>query len=233
MEEISPRYFSFCEGVCKAMNKEWSERNKSMQSLLKKNTFSDGIAELIELRSILMNEIRSWRSLPSDTFSAIPYINAEGYHSKTVAYSIWHIFRIEDIVVNSLIRENEEVLFSGDYVKKMKATIITTGNELKGMEIAEFSKKLDIDVLYAYIEKVKESTDEWIQTLGYESLKKSFDDEDKERIRKLDVVSNDEDAIWLIDYWCSKDIKGLIKMPLSRHWIMHIEAALRIIKKVA
>ena len=152
---------------------------------------------------------------------------------QTVAYSIWHIFRIEDIVVNSLIRENEEVLFSGDYVKKMKATIITTGNELKGMEIAEFSKKLDIDVLYAYIEKVKESTDEWIQTLSYESLKKSFDDEDKERIRKLDVVSNDEDAIWLIDYWCSKDIKGLIKMPLSRHWIMHIEAALRIIKKVA
>ena len=25
-----------------------------------------------------------------------------------------------------------------------------------------------------------------------------------------------------------KDISGLIKMPLSRHWIMHIEAANRI-----
>lgn len=215
------------------MNKEWSEKNKLMQALLKKNTFSEGIAELIELRSILMNEILSWRSLPSDTFSAIPYINAEGYHSKTVAYSLWHIFRIEDIVVNSLIRKNEEILFSGDYVEKMKATITTTGNELKGMEIAGFSKTLDIGALYEYIKNVKDSTDEWLQTLDYESMKKSFDEEDKERLRKLDVVSNDEEAIWLIDYWCSKDIKGLIKMPLSRHWIMHIEAALRIIKKVS
>ena len=64
------------------------------------------------------------------------------------------------------------------------------------------------------------------------SIVLAFDDEDKERIRKLDVVSNDEDAIWLIDYWCSKDIKGLIKMPLSRHWIMHIEAANRIKEKI-
>lgn len=27
-------------------NKEWSERNKKMQSLLKKSTFADGIQEL-------------------------------------------------------------------------------------------------------------------------------------------------------------------------------------------
>lgn len=33
-----------------------------------------------------------------------PYLNAEGDYSKTIAYSLWHIFRIEDIVVNSLIR---------------------------------------------------------------------------------------------------------------------------------
>ncbi|MDD6401173.1 MAG: phage head-tail adapter protein, partial [Lachnospiraceae bacterium] len=39
-------------------------------------------------------------------------------------------------------------------------------------------------------------------------------------------------AVWLIDYWCSKDISGLIKMPLSRHWIMHIEAANRIKEKI-
>jgi hypothetical protein len=41
-------------------------------------------------------------------------------------------------------------------------------------------------------------------------------------------VSEDENAFWLIDYWCGKDIKGLIQMPFSRHWIMHIEAMRRI-----
>ena len=39
-------------------------------------------------------------------------------------------------------------------------------------------------------------------------------------------------SIWLIDYWCGKDIRGLIQMPFSRHWIMHIEASLRIKNKI-
>ncbi len=42
----------------------------------------------------------------------------------------------------------------------------------------------------------------------------------------------DESAIWLIDYWCNKDVRGLIQMPFSRHWIMHIEACLRIENKI-
>ena len=39
-------------------------------------------------------------------------------------------------------------------------------------------------------------------------------------------------SIWLIDYWRGKDIRGLIQMPFSRHWIMHIEASLRIKNKI-
>lgn len=203
-----------------------------MQSLLKKDTFADGISELLELRRILMKEIISWKELTKEDFCAIPFINAKGYHSKTIAYSLWHIFRIEDIVVNSLICGEDEVLFRGSYALKMNSPIITTGNELKGTEIAEFSQKLEIDILYQYIEAVMEKTNDWLLSIEYSSLKKGFYESDKERLRKLAVVSNDEDAIWLIDYWCDKDIKGLIKMPLSRHWIMHVEAALRIKNKL-
>lgn len=49
--------------------------------------------------------------LSREDFDAIPFINADGYHSKTIAYSIWHIFRIEDIVAHTLISENEKVFF--------------------------------------------------------------------------------------------------------------------------
>lgn len=49
--------------------------------------------------------------LSREDFDAIPFINADGYHSKTIAYSIWHIFRIEDIVAHTLISENEQVFF--------------------------------------------------------------------------------------------------------------------------
>lgn len=214
------------------MNKEWSERNKKMQSLLKKSTFADGIQELIDLRNILMQEINSWKELPKEYFFANPFINADGYHSKTIAYSLWHIFRIEDIVVHSLIQKDEEILLADSFHKKMNTSIITTGNELSGTEISDFSKALDIDVLYQYIQKVKSSTDKWLTTIDYDMLKTKFNEDDKSYINGLNVVSNDEKAIWLIDYWCNKDIKGLLKMPLSRHWIMHIEGSLRIIKKL-
>lgn len=39
-------------------------------------------------------------------------------------------------------------------------------------------------------------------------------------------------VVWLIDFWCRKNIRGLIQMPLSRHWIMHIEASIRIWNKL-
>ena len=215
------------------MNKEWSDKNKLAQSKLKKTSFQEGINEYIELREILMQEMLSWKQvMSSEDYYAIPFINADGYHSKTVAYSIWHIIRIEDIVVNSLIREKNEVLFENNFDKKIGTNIITTGNELVKQEIADFSKMLDIEVLYEYALSVKANTDEWLKNLQYEDVKKKFGDEDKKRISELGVVSNDEQAVWLIDYWCNKDISGLIKMPLSRHWIMHIEAANRIKEKI-
>ena len=215
------------------MNRGWAEKNKQMQALLKKATLKEGIAELLSLRKLLMDEMLSWRSeLTTEDYSKMPYMNANGYHSKTIAYSIWHIMRIEDIVVNTLILNCDEILFTNQYLKKINAPIITTGNELVKEEIAEFSKRLDLDALYEYAEAVRQKTDAWLLTISYDDLNTRFSDEDKNRIRNCNVVSSAEEAEWLIDYWCNKDVKGLLKMPLSRHWIMHIEAAGRIMSKL-
>ena len=213
------------------MNKEWSERNKTVQAQLrKKETFGDGIDTLSELRSELMDVLLSFRSeLQREDFNAMPYMNADGYHSKTVAYSIWHIFRIEDIVAHSLINGDEQVFFAGDYQKRINSPIITTGNELAKKQIADFSEQLDLDGLYSYISEVKESTERILRGLTYDMLKMKVLAEKRARLESLNVVSEDENAVWLIDYWCGKDIRGLIQMPFSRHWIMHTEASLRII----
>ena len=215
------------------MNRGWAEKNKQMQALLKKATLKEGIAELLSLRKLLMDEMLSWRSeLTTEDYSKMPYMNANGYHSKTIAYSIWHIMRIEDIVVNTLILNCDEILFTTHYLKQINAPIITTGNELVKEEIAEFSKRLDLDALYEYAEAVRQKTDAWLLTISYDDLNTRFSDGDKNRIRNCNVVSTAEEAEWLIDYWCNKDVKGLMKMPLSRHWIMHIEAAGRIMSKL-
>lgn len=216
------------------MNEVWSELNKTMQAQIKKkDTYEAGIITLFDLRNQLMETLTSINEeLSRKDFDAIPFINADGYHSKTIAYSIWHIFRIEDIVAHTLISENEQVFFSGNYQERINSPIITTGNELVKKQITDFSRQLNLQELYSYIFEVKDSTEKIIKSLSYGELKQKISEERKEHLKLLNVVSTDEKAIWLIDYWCNKDIRGLIQMPFSRHWIMHTEACLRIKNKI-
>ena len=216
------------------MNKEWSDQNKRMQQLFKKaDTFDQGKAVLFNLRNDLMDTLLSFREdLKREDFDAMPYMNADGYHSKNIAYSIWHVFRIEDIVAHTLVKGDEEILFSGNYQSRINSNLITTGNELVKEQISDFTKQLNIDELYSYVADVKKSTEDIIRDLTYGDLKIKVPDERKEKLQSLGVVSNDENAVWLIDYWCKKDVRGLIQMPFSRHWIMHIEACQRIKNKL-
>ena len=89
-----------------------------------------------------------------------------------------------------------------------------------------------MDALYAYLCAVTDSTNTLLKNLSFAELKRKMNDEDRERLKSLGVISQDENACWLIDYWCGKDVRGLIQMPFSRHWIMHIEASLRIKNRI-
>ena len=215
------------------MDKEWSELNKAMQNQIKRrDTWQDGVLTLINLRNQLLDALIFFKeNLSREDFDAIPFINADGYHSKTIGYSIWHIFRIEDIVAHTLIADDEQVFFTGKYQQRIKSPIITTGNELIKEQISEFSRQLDMDELYAYVMDVKKSTESIVRGISYDELKCKIPDDRKERLKSLNVVSTSEEAFWLVDYWCGKDNRGLIQMPFSRHWIMHIEACIRIKKK--
>lgn len=216
------------------MNREWSELNKTMQTLIKKkDTYRAGTEALFDLRGRLADTITSLKSeLGRDDFDAAPYKNAKGENGETIAYSLWHTFRIEDITAHTLICGDEQVFFKGGYGKRTGASIITTGNELYGDEIAEFSRGLNLDELYSYIFEVKESTEEIIRGLPFDCLKNKITAEARARLEALNVVSNNEKAVWLIDYWCGKDVRGIIQMPFSRHWIMHVEDCMRIKNKI-
>ena len=216
------------------MDKEWSEKNKKMQALISKNaTFDEGIKLLLELRAELFEQITSIvKTFPAVAFYQMPFGDGKGNHCTTLAWSLWHLFRIEDIVAHELILKNGQILFEDGWLEKTESPIITTGNELDGDETVEFSKKLNIKTVYDYCKAVMESSNEMLLRLKFEDLKKKFTSEDKERLVAGKCVSSSERAAWLIDYWCGKNIKGLIQMPFSRHWIMHVEAMQRIKNKL-
>lgn len=214
------------------MNKYWSELNKEARALLnKKSTFDEGICKLIALRTILFDAwVQSAENLSKDDYSKQPLANSKGYDSKTIAYSIYHVFRIEDIVLNTLINDNQQVFLRDGYRTKLNSPISTTGNELKGGDIVDFSKQLNIQELWNYARVVFDQSNSWLQSLTYDDLKKTYSTLDKERIKNTDTVAESES--WLIEYWCEKDVKGLLAIPFSRHWIMHLEASLRIQNKL-
>lgn len=106
------------------------------------------------------------------------------------------------------------------------------GNELVKDEIKEFSQRLDIEKLYSYAEEIKKATELLLTELPFDKLKEKISANANHNLIDSKCVSDDENAVWLIDYWCGKNIKGLIQMPFSRHLIMHTEAALRIAEKL-
>ncbi len=216
------------------MDKDWSEKNKKMQALIAKDaTFDEGIKLLLELRAELFAQITSIvKTFPAEAFYQMPFGTGDGSHHTTLAWSLWHTFRIEDIVAHTLILKDNQILFTDDWQKKTKSPIITTGNELDGEAMIDFSKKLDVKATYDYCKTVMDSTNEMLKRLKFADLKKKFTEEDKARIVKSKSVSTSESSVWLIDFWCSKNIKGLIQMPFSRHWIMHVEAMRRIKNKL-
>ena len=216
------------------MDKNWAEMCKEMQALIaKKATFKEGIEKLLALRKSLFEQITQIVStFPEEAFYRMPFAGAEGYHSKTLAYSVWHIFRIEDIVAHEMIAEDRQVLFSGDFRAAIHSPVITTGNELSGDEIAAFSRQLNVKELYRYAQEVARSTERILTSLTYPDLKRKFGEDMIEKLKRTGCVSDAESAAWLIGYWCGKDVRGLIRMPFSRHWIMHVEAMRRIKNKL-
>ena len=208
------------------MNKDFSALNKLMQDNLKKEfTFSDGIKNLLQLRNKLMEEIDLiFQTTSQEKFFALPFPKSKGNSNATIAWSIYHIFRIEDIVCNSLINNKTQIFFEKDFQNRMNSSIITTGNELSNEQMIEFSKVLNIQELYNYAKLVKENSEKMMLELSFEQTKAKIPEEKKEYLRTLNVVSLDESSNWLIDYWCDKNVRGLLQMPFSRHWIMHVEA---------
>lgn len=110
----------------------------------------------------------------------------------------------------------------------MALQFITTGNELEKQEISDFSKTLNLDALYEYAESVKDNTSLLLKELSFCDLERRMTDEDREKLKSLHVVSDSENARWLIDYWCGENIRGLIMMPFSEHWLAHIYASWKI-----
>ena len=100
-------------------------------------------------------------------------------------------------MAHEMIEEDQQVLFSRDFRTAIHSPVITTGNELSGDEIAEFSRQLDVRELYRYAQEVMRSTERMLTSLEYPDLKRKFGEDMIEKLKCTGCVSNAENAAWL------------------------------------
>lgn len=217
------------------MDKNYSERHKVILSQLKKEiSFEEGIKNLIDLREdLFLNHVEKYFSrLSKDDFCKIPFAGSTGNKDATISWSIYHVFRIEDIICHNFISNDEQIFFAQNYQKKMNCSVITTANEMNDEQMIEFSKNLNPDELFSYAKEVKNVSQKVLSNLTFKQTKEKVSEQQKQKLLMQNVVSTNPEAFWLVDYWCKKNIRELLQMPFSRHWIMHIEACEAICKKL-
>lgn len=147
--------------------------------------------------------------------------------NENIIWNLWHIIRIEDLIVNILIREKESIL-NEKLKNKLNISITDTGNSLSKEEIKKLAKYINIDKLKYYSDKISEKTINLINQLKAEDMKRKINKINLDKIISGGGVSKDN--LWLIDYWSKKDIAGLLLMPLSRHIIVHLNQCYRYVE---
>lgn len=160
-------------------------------------------------------ETETLANINEDKLRAVP--NKDDYRS--ILYFIWHLSRIEDITMNTIMFSKEQVFDEKNYQERLGVPIRDTGNSWTYEEMLSFSNKVNITELFKYREEVAISTYEAINNLDTTLYKKKVDKKLEEKILNKDVLLP---AKGILDYWLNRDYFGLLCMPATRHNLVHL-----------
>lgn len=217
---------------------DWNPKQARLKELIAKPEKFEEAKELcLQLHSIvhsseitpgvgqtLLDEV--WEGLTEKAFLTMPTVK-----DVTVAWNIWHITRIEDITANILIGEREQVLDEG-WLKRLGVRVRDTGNAMTDEEILALSRQLVREELKSYRDAVGVRTKEIINNLSSPDLKRKVKGESIARILKEGGVTEQEDSIWLLDFWGKKNVAGILLMPITRHQAGHLNDCIKLKKKL-
>ncbi|MCL2792999.1 MAG: hypothetical protein FWD87_07890 [Spirochaetaceae bacterium] len=202
--------------------KLFSDNQKKWTSLIcKEETFAEGKNLLLKNHSLVHDKKvyktdddtiydLLWDNLTVETCKIIPKKGA------SILWCIWHTTRIEDLISNLLIGNNETV-FNKEIQTKLNIKISDVGNSMTNSEIDLLNNNINIKALKEYRIKVGKSTKKILESLEFNDLKIKVKPEQIKKITQNGGVLNDPNSIWLLDYWGNKNILGLLKVPITSH----------------
>lgn len=146
---------------------------------------------------------------------------------ETIAWQVWHIARIEDLVANLLIAESPQV-FTSAWAEKLGVPVKDTGNAMTDAEIMAFSKQVDVEALLGYWGAVGRRTREVIKALAPADMKRKPRPEALAKLVEEGGLLAVEGSLWLKDFWGRHTVAGLLILPLTRHHVIHLPDSYRI-----
>jgi len=148
-----------------------------------------------------------------------------GTKTVPICWQFWHTYRIEDLVSNILMM-NQNQIFDAEWQRKMGVSITDTGNALESDEVIAFGKEMDVRALREYILTVGKNTRKIIESLTLEQIHSMIPEEWVMRILEEGGVTTDFRSVWLLVFWGRLTGGGMILTPLTAHHMMHLPTCL-------
>lgn len=214
----------------------WNKQFKLLKTIIyNRQKISEVKLLIIELHGLVHTQIvstlgiqtiedRLWSKINNKNFRIVPKKK-----EFSAAIHLWHSARIEDLVCSFLIKGTEQILTKNGFNKSLSVTAIDTGNSFLKEEAIEFSSTIDLHALQEYRTAVGKQTQDVIQQFTNKQLKSKVSSKNINMIKAANAVS--ESSEWLLEYWGKKTIGGLVLMPLTRHLLVHINQAERLLGK--
>lgn len=148
-----------------------------------------------------------------------------GTNTVPMCWQFWHTYRIEDLVSNILMADQDQ-LFDAEWQKKIGANITDTGNALELDEAIAFAKGIHVDALREYMIAVGKNTRQILEKLTLEQVKSMVPEEWVVRILEEGGVTTDIRSVWLLVFWGRLTRGGMILTPMTGHHMMHLPPCL-------
>ena len=128
-------------------------------------------------------------------------------------------------MVNVLIADGDQV-FSSQWQEEIQSGVRDTGNAFSPSDVDAFGARIAFSVLLRYRREVASRTREVLNDLSFDALARKPAVTQLSRLRDEGVVTPSADSAWLLDFWGKKTVAGLLKMPLTRHQVVHLNDCL-------
>lgn len=142
-----------------------------------------------------------------------------------MCWQFWHTYRIEDIVSNILM-VNQNQIFNAKWQKKIGASITDTGNALEFDEAVMFGKGIDVLALRDYMITVGKNTRSILESLTLDQIQSMVPEEWVMRVLEEGGVTTDFRSVWLLVFWGRLTRGGMILTPMTNHHMMHLSPCL-------